>query len=315
MHYQNLGNTDIKISSIIYGCWQAAWPGTEEAELIAAQQAALDAGVTTFDTAEGYGGGDSERLLAKALGTRRDEIVIATKVGADNLAAEKVATACERSLKNLNTDRIDLYQIHWPAGTWGSDIVPIGETIDALLKLKSAGKIRALGVSNFNKAQMTEAIAVAPIESLQPPYSLFWRHLEEDSMPVCREHGISILAYSPLAQGLLTGKFGRDHKFVPGDPRGGNKLFKDEHFGRVQAALDQLRPIASAHNASLGNLALAWLLHQPKTCPIVGARTAEQARENATATDISLTSEEISKIDVIGKSVTDHLDSNPVMWG
>ena len=314
MKFQQLGTSGIQISSIIFGCWQAAWPGVDERELVEAQIAAFEAGITTFDTAEAYGEGASERLLAKSLGNKRDGIVIATKVWAGNLTHDKIFEACERSLKNLGTDRIDLYQIHWPAGSWGSPVVPISETMSALTALKDQGKIRAIGVSNFSAEQIKEILAVDRVESNQPPYSLFWRQVESDVLPVCLQNDLSTLAYSPLAQGLLTGKFGSDHKFVEGDPRGGNKLFQPEHFARIQSALNELRPIAQAHNATLGNLALAWMLHQARVAPIVGARNADQARENARATEIQLTADEVSRIDAIGKSVTDHVGSSPLLW-
>lgn len=317
MEKRSLGTSDIKITPILMGTWQAgkkAWVGIEDAETIKAIRAAFDVGITTIDTAEVYGEGHSERIVAQALSDVRDRVVYATKVFANHLKYEQVMAACERSLKNLNTDYIDLYQIHWPAGTFNSEIVPIPETMSALNELKQQGKIRAIGVSNFSRSQLAEAAQYSRIDSLQPPYSLFWRWVENDAMHYCIENNISILAYSPLAQGLLTGKFGVGHKFDPADNRAKNKLFQGENYERAQKALDQLRPIAERHQASLASLAIAWLIAQPQTNAIVGARNAEQAAANAKAADIQLSPDELQEIDAIGRIVTDHLDENPVMW-
>ncbi len=317
MEKRSLGTSDIKITPILMGTWQAgkkAWVGIEDAETIKAIRAAFDVGITTIDTAEVYGEGHSERIVAQALSDVRDRVVYATKVFANHLKYEQVMVACERSLKNLNTDYIDLYQIHWPAGKFNTEIVPIAETMSALNELKQQGKIRAIGVSNFSRSQLAEAAQYSRIDSLQPPYSLFWRWVENDAMPDCIENNISILAYSPLAQGLLTGKFGVGHKFDPADNRAKNKLFQGENYERAQKALDQLRPIAERHQASLASLAIAWLIAQPQTNAIVGARNAEQAAANAKAADIQLSPDELQEIDAIGRIVTDHLDENPVMW-
>jgi aryl-alcohol dehydrogenase-like predicted oxidoreductase len=235
-------------------------------------------------------------------------------VFANHLKYEQVITACEGSLKNLKTDYIDLYQIHWPSGAFNSEVVPIAETMSALNKLKEQGKIRAIGVSNFSRAQLQEACQYGRIDSVQPAYSLFWRQVEQDAMPYCIENNISILAYSALAQGLLTGKFERGHKFEAGDNRAKNKLFNGENYERAQQALDQLRPIAERHQCSLAQLSLAWLIAQPQTQAITGVRNAEQATKNAAAADVELSTDELKEIDTIGRIVTDHLDQNPVMW-
>ncbi len=317
MEKRSLGTSDIKITPILMGTWQAGkkqWVGIEDADTIKAIRAAFDAGMTTVDTAEVYGAGHSEQIVAQALSDVRDQVVYATKVFANHLKHDQVIEACERSLKNLNTDYIDLYQIHWPSGSFDSEIVPIEETMSALNQLKQQGKIRAIGVSNFSRSQLEEAASYGRIDSLQPPYSLFWRWVEQDAMPYCVQNNISILAYSPLAQGLLTGKFERGHKFAPEDNRSKNKLFQGENYQRAQQALDKLRPIAQRHQTSLANLALAWLIAQPQTNAIVGARNAEQAAANALAADIQLSADDLQEIDAIGRIVTDHLDDNPVMW-
>ncbi len=317
MQYRPLGHSKIDISAIVFGGWQAGkdqWHGISDDETIAAHRAALDAGITTFDTAEMYGGGHSERILAQALAGRRDEIVLATKVAPHHLKRDALMEACERSLKNLNTDRIDLYQIHWPSGMFGSDIVPLEETMGALMELKQQGKIRAIGVSNFSRAQLEEAAQFGRIDSLQPPYSLFWRQVEQDAGPYCLQHKITLLAYSPLAQGLLTGKFGRGHVFPDDDNRAKNKLFQGETYERSQNALDKLRPLADKYGVTLGQLALGWLIAQPQTAAIAGARNAEQAAQNAEAGDVEIDEDDLDAIDEIGRAVTDRLDTNPIMW-
>ncbi len=233
---------------------------------------------------------------------------------ANHLKYDQVIEACEGSLKNLKTDYLDLYQIHWPSGAFNSEVVPIKETMSALNQLKEQGKIRAIGVSNFSRTQLEEASQYGRIDSLQPPYSLLWRQVEKDAMPYCVENNISILAYSSLAQGLLTGKFERGHKFEEGDNRAKNKLFNSENYERAQQALDKLRPIAERHHCSLSQLSLAWLIAQPQTNAIAGARNAEQASQNAKAADVKLSADELQEIDAIGRLVTNHLDENPVMW-
>jgi aryl-alcohol dehydrogenase-like predicted oxidoreductase len=312
-----LGNSGIEITPIIVGTWQAGkrgWVGIEDTEVIQALRAAFDAGITTFDTAEVYGNGYSEQIVGQALAEVRDRTVIATKVFANHLKYQQVIDACEGSLKNLKTDYIDLYQIHWPAGSFKSEVVPIEETMRALNDLKQQGKIRAIGVSNFSRDQLAEAAQHGRIDSLQPPYSLFWRGLEQDAMPYCVENNISIIAYSPLAQGLLTGKFSADHKFEEGDIRNKNKLFQGENYQRAQQALDKLRPIADRNQCSLAQLALAWAIAQPQISAIAGARNSEQAVQNAKAAEIQLSESDLAEIDAIGRTVTDHLDDNPVMW-
>ena len=317
MQTRPLGKSDIQITPILIGTWQAGkkmWVGIEDEESIQAIRAAYEAGITTVDTAEIYGEGHSEQIVAKALSDVRDKVVYASKVFANHLKYDQVIEACDRSLKNLQTDYIDLYQIHWPSGSFNNEVVPVEETMKALNKLKEQGKIRAIGVSNFSHTQLEEASQYGRIDSLQPPYSLFWRQVETDAMPYCVDNNISILAYSSLAQGLLTGKFGLDHNFAEGDHRSKNKLFQGENYQRAQQALEQLRPLAKEYNCTLAQLALAWLIAQPQTNAIAGARTASQAQDNAKAASVNLSTETLKQIDRIGKQVTEHLDDNPVMW-
>ncbi len=316
-----LGTSDLQISPIIMGTWQAGkkmWVGIEDAETIKAIKTGFEAGITTVDTAEVYGDGHSERIVAQALSDVRAEVIYATKVFSNHLQYDQVVEACERSLGNLKTDYIDLYQIHWPAGAWNSAVVAIEETMTALNHLKQVGKIRSIGVSNFSLAQLQAAAQYGKIDSLQPPYSLFWRQIEPELTDYCLINKISILAYSPLAQGLLTGKFLLGHQFAEGDHRIANKLFKGENFERAQSALAQLKPIAENHQTTLGNLAIAWLIFElasrPQTNAIVGARNAAQSIQNARAADVNLNQATWQEIEIIGRTVTDFLDNAAVMW-
>ena len=317
MELRSLGNSSIRISPVLMGTWQAGkamWTGIDDNETKKAIRAAFDAGINAFDTAEVYGNGHSERILGQALSGLRPQVVIATKVFSNHLKQNQLISACERSLKNLNTDYIDLYQIHWPPGSFGHAAVPMEEIMKALNGLKAQGKIRAIGVSNFNRKQLENTARLGDIVSLQPPYSLFWRQVENDAAGYCRENGLSLLAYSPLAQGLLTGKFGPGHQFEKGDHRSSNRLFQPANFQRVQAALNRLRPIADGKGITVGQLALAWVIAQPHTCAIAGARSPDQAVQNAEAARIRLSTDELEALDDISRSVTDHLDDNPVMW-
>jgi myo-inositol catabolism protein IolS len=314
-----LQHSGLVLSRVIAGGWQAGrdlWVGIDDDESVAALRAAHEAGITTFDTAEDYGAGHSERVLARALGPRRGEIVIATKVSWDHLRRDQVVQACERSLRNLCTDVIDLYQIHWPAGTFGSERVPLEESMEALVRLREQGKIRAIGVSNFDLSQLRQACALGPVDSLQPPYSLLWRHAERELLPWCRANGVAVLAYSPLAQGLLTGKIGPDHPLEEGDNRRDNRLFQPPLRARAHALVEAMRPLAAARGITLAQLALAWVAGQPGTAAIAGARTPAQARENAAAGAVILEPELRAKLDGLGPSMGWDVAQNdePVMW-
>lgn len=317
MRKKQLGRSGVEVSAVMFGGWQAGreyWVGIDDAESVAAHRAAFEIGITAFDTAEEYGGGHSERILAEALSAHRDEIVIASKVSWRHLRHHQVIEACERSLLNLRTDRIDLYQIHWPAGSFDSELVPIEETMGAFLALKKQGKIRAIGVSNFTRAQLLEALQYGEVDSLQPPYSLFFRQAERDAVPLCVERGISVLAYSPLAQGLLAGRFGPGHVFPEGDNRRDNKLFMGETYQAALSALEELRPYAAKYKISLAQLSLAWVIAQPQAVAVAGARTPAQAVENAAAGDVVLDPEDVAAMGAIGAKVDASLGDTSMMW-
>lgn len=317
MRTLTLHGSGLTLSRIIAGGWQAGrdlWVGIDDDASIAALRAAFEGGVTTFDTAEDYGAGHSERVLGRALGDHRDEIVIATKVSWDHLRRDQIVEACERSLANLGTDRIDLYQIHWPAGTFGSEPVPLEESMEALVRLREQGKIRAIGVSNFDLPLLQRACALGPVDSLQPPYSLLWRNAARELLPWCHANEVAVLAYSPLAQGLLTGTIEADHRFEPGDNRLDNRLLQAPLLARAVAAVDSLRPLASARGISLAQLALAWVITHERTAAIVGARSAAQARENTKAGDLVLEPREMAELLARTEDVAQMFIDEPVMW-
>lgn len=312
-----LGKSDIMISPVVMGMWQAGkemWAGIDDAQTIKSVRAAVDAGINAFDTAEMYGKGHSERILAAATAGIRDKVVLMTKVFSNHLRYEQVIDACHRSLKNLNTEVIDLYQIHWPAGSFGSRKVPIEETMAAMNDLKTQGKIRAVGVSNFSRTQIEEAARFGRIDSLQPPYSLLWRQVEADGLPYCAANDITVLAYSPMAQGILAGRFGADPVFEPGDHRRGHRLFSPDTYPQVLKAVEELRPIARRHGVSLAQLALAWVMSHPNTCAIAGARNPAQAVENAGAMKVELSASDLAEMEAVSRPVTERLDDNPVQW-
>jgi len=318
MEYDRVGSSNLRFSKIILGTWQAgkdSWADIDDKDITRAIRGAIDFGITAIDTASIYGNGYSEKIIAKALATvSRGTYKLATKVWVANLKAKQVIAQCEQSLKNLQTDFIDLYQIHWPAGTFNSEIVPISETMDALNNLKRAGKIKHIGVSNFSKQQLQEAMQYGEIVSNQPPYSLLWRYYDQETNPFCRAANIAILAYSPLAQGILTGKFKANHVFKEGDHRSANKLMQPAVFTNIEMVLDGMREYAHKYHTTLGNIALNWLISQPGTFAIVGMRNLAQVEDTSKCCDFQLTEAEIKEIDFLSKAVTETMDQNGLMW-
>ena len=242
MQYRALGKrSDIQVSPIALGCWPFAggnvWGDQDDAESIAAVHAALEEGINFFDTAEGYG--RSEEVLGRGLKGRRQQAVLATKVSAGNLAADDVIGACERSLRTLQTDYIDLYQIHWP--NWD---VPLAETVSALQTLQTDGKIRAYGVCNFAAQDLSEMITLGQCVTDQLPYSLAWRGIERAVLPLCRANGIGVICYSPLAQGILTGRYANADEVPPGLAR--TRHYSDDrplsHHGEPGVEQNCFRP-------------------------------------------------------------------------
>ena len=316
---RKLGRSDLDFTVLTFGCWQAGgkqWTDTNDDDSLHAMRAAYECGITSFDTAEGYGDGHSEELVGQFIKEAgRDNLTIATKVGG-SLKAEQIVQACDKSLARLGVEKIDLYQIHWPSGTWGGEKAPLEESMSALVKLQEAGKIDAIGVSNFDKNLIEEALRYGRIDSLQPPYSLFFApYVANGTIEFCIQNEIGVIPYSPLAQGLVTGKF--DMKNRPTDNREGNHLFKDPTYGIALEATDKLKPIAEKYEANTAQIALAWLIAQPGvTSPIVGARNAKQIQDTAQAASLQLKQEDIDAISQIAQPVLNAVsDDKTNPWG
>ena len=320
MEYRKLGNSDLAVSAICFGAWAAGgwmWGGTERNDAIKAIRAAYDLGVSSIDTAPIYGQGNSEEIVGEAIkDLPREKVQILTKYGmrwdlakgnfdfksADTkgkeidiyryAGKESIIKECEDSLRRLGTDYIDLYQIHWPDLT-----TPIEETMEAVARLIEQGKVRHAGVCNYNAAQLQEARKYINIVSNQVPYSMLLRDIEEELVPYCLDHNTSILAYSPLERGLLTGKIKPGHIFKDGDHRAGLYFFPNENIKRTNAFLDKIQPLAAKKGATLAQLVLRWTIEQPGiTIALAGARNEKQSVENAAAININLSVDEIEFI-------------------
>ena len=311
MQYRPLGDSGLNASALALGGWAfgatpETWGYVDDNESIAAIHEALDCGITLIDTAPIYGLGHSEEIIGKALRGRRDEVVLATKCGLAFptskkepprrcLAPESIMQECEASLRRLGTEVIDLYLCHWP-----DPATPIEATISALLTLRKQGKIKALGLSNFSVEQTAEARACGPVHALQPPFSALLPRVGADLIPYCLEHGIAVLPYSPLAKGLLTGKFSADTEFT--DVRSRDPDFVGARYQRNLAVVRKLAAIAQQYEKTVGQLALNWLMDYPGvTAPIFGAKKPSQVRENAAAADWALSTEDRARIDLIVK--------------
>lgn len=315
MQMRQLGKSNVKVTPIILGTWAIGgwmWGGTEEKKSIEAIQASIESGITTIDTAPAYGMGLSEEIVGKAIKGKRDQVVIATKCGLRwdendktihdphrdfkknpvdirrDLSTKSIIHECEQSLKRLNVDVIDIYQIHWPDPT-----APIEESWDTMAKLKKQGKVRAIGVSNFSLDLLKIAHAIHPIDSIQPPYSLIRREIEKEIIPFAQAHQIAVIVYSPLERGLLTGKYKVGQTFPVGDHRADKKTFKADYLRKIQDALVEIKPIADKHHVAISQVVINCTIHRSGiTSALVGARDANQAKENALAAKLELTSQE-----------------------
>ncbi|TVR03327.1 MAG: aldo/keto reductase [Spirochaetaceae bacterium] len=317
MQYRSLGGNGPTVSVVGLGTWALggdAWGPAHDGESEDAIRAAIDAGVTLIDTAPAYGDGRAEEVVGRAIAGRRDEVVLATKVGIRrhgphhvvDLSPQAVRREIDESLRRLNVDTIDLYQIHWP-----DKKTPIEETVGALARLHEAGKFRFLGVSNFKPALLERARAVFPLTCLQLHYSLLNRSAESHTLPGCAKHGVGTMGYGSLAGGILTGKYRELPHFGPGDARGEfYRFFCEPVWSAAGRLLETLRAIAHERTRPVSQVAINWARRVPVagggavaparggvTCALVGARTAAQARENAAAGEWELSGEELSRIE------------------
>ncbi|GAB2993269.1 aldo/keto reductase [Amycolatopsis acidiphila] len=303
-----LGRSGLEVSRIAFGTWQLGgdWGSFDEDAAVQAIQHARELGVNFFDTAQAYGFGKSEALLGRALREElkrdRDNLVIATK-GGINPGSDRPRDArrgwlrqgVEESLRYLELEHIDLYQVHWPdSGT------PAEETASALQELVDEGKIRHVGVSNYDTAQLAAFDRTRPVETLQPPYHLFRRAIEQDPLPYCREHNVGVLVYSPLGSGLLTGALTPDATFEDSDWRSRATAFQGENLRRNLEVVDELKQFAATKGATVSQLAIAWTLHQPGVhVAIVGARRAKNIEDSLGAADLDLTPADLAEIERI----------------
>ncbi|WP_199755002.1 aldo/keto reductase [Amycolatopsis sp. WAC 04197] len=306
MRTTTLGRSGLEVSRIAFGTWQLGgdWGSFDEDTAIAAIHHARELGVNLFDTAQAYGFGKSEAMLGKALREElkrdRDSLVIATKGGIKprserprDSRREWLTQGIEDSLRFLDVDHIDLYQIHWP-----DSAAPAEETAGILQEFVDAGKIRHVGVSNYDTAGLAAFDKTRPVETLQPPYHLFRRDIEIDPLPYARENDIGVLVYSPLGSGLLTGAFTPETTFEKTDWRSRSSAFTGDTFLRNLAVVDRLKEFAAGKGISVSQLAIAWTLAQPGVhVAIVGARKAANIEASLAAADIDLSADELAEID------------------
>lgn len=307
MKTRRLGNTDMDITPIGFGSWAVGgtgWGGQDDEQSIAAIRRALDLGVNWIDTAAVYGLGHSEEIVAQALKGRSERPYVFTKCSlvwnekgevSNSLKAESIRREVEASLRRLQTDVIDLYQIHWP-----NPDPDIEEGWSTMAQLKAEGKVRYIGVSNFNVEQMKRAMKIAPISSLQPPYSLVKPDVEKEILPFCQEHNIGVIVYSPMMSGLLTGKMTAERvaNLPEDDWRHNDPEFKEPRLSRNLALTEKLSEIGYLHGVSAGVVAIAWTLHHPAvTGAIVGGRRPEQVDDIIPAAEFRLSDSEFAEIE------------------
>lgn len=296
MQRRKLGSSPVEVSEIGLGTWGmsgAFWGAADDAESVRVIRRALELGVTLIDTAEAYGHGHAEEVVGEALAGRRDTAVVATKVAPNNLAPEAIEAALEGSLRRMRTDYVDVYFVHWP-----NPDTPIGPTMEMMERLRAAGRIRAVGVSNFGPEEMDRAREHGTIDVLQPPYNMLWREIEDRTLPYCRRHGIGVMPYSGLAQGLLTGTLRPDTVFAEGDERRTTVLFQPGTYERALDAVDGLRPIAARYGKTVPQLAVQWLTSRPGvSAPLLGARTVGEIEENVKSVGWTIADEDVAEID------------------
>ncbi|NQT50660.1 aldo/keto reductase [bacterium] len=305
-----LGRTGIEVSRICIGCWQAAgWATSDDERFVETVRHALDLGLTFLDTAVGYGSGHSEELVGKAIAGRRDQVVIATKFSHPSSRPADVRKACEDACQRLGTDHLDLFQQHWPPKD-----IPLAETIGALEELKQEGKIRAIGVSNWMEPEWGELDDPSRVDCLQPNYSLLWRSIEPNVLPLCRQHNIGIITYSSICQGILAGKF-ENLDDIPQDSRSHNRRLTPEEFPQVLEVLAVLRDVADKYEKTLAQTAIRWLLDQPGvTAAIVGASRPEQVDRNIGALGWSLDADDWQRLADVSRPLSEGLQPHDTLW-
>jgi myo-inositol catabolism protein IolS len=329
METRKCGQSDLVLSVLGIGAWSFGgsesdyWGSQDEQDVAAVVGGALDAGVKYFDTAEGYNDGRSEASLGRALGKRRHEAIIGSKVSPANCAPDTLRAHCEASLHRLNTDYIDLYMVHWPITDYS-----VEDAFATLQALQTEGKIRAIGVSNFGVKHLTEALAAvrqvgAVIAADQLYYNLLSRAIEAEIVPLCRRENVGVIGYMPLQQGLLSGKYHTPDEVPPLRTR--TRHFRGDrplarHGGpgaeaEVFEALDGLRRVADRLGASMADVALAWAMSRPGvTCTLVGIRTPAQLADNLRAASLRLPDDVVAELDTLSEPVLRKLGADPDYW-
>jgi aryl-alcohol dehydrogenase-like predicted oxidoreductase len=315
MEYRSFGQTGLDVSAIGFGCWEVGggYGQVEEAEFARAVGRALDLGINCFDTAEGYGMGASERALGQALGGRRDEAIVVSKFGMNyrdkpNLrdsSRERVMATIDKTLKNLGTDWVDVYLVHWPDRE-----TPFEETMSALDDVVRDGKARFVGLSNFKREEIEACMRVRRVDVVQYGWNMFDRRMQRDVFPYCRNSGVGVMAYGSLAYGLLTGTFTEDMDFGAQDWRARqgnmgsiklfNALFGAESFPRNVRAVEELKGLAARYGRSLPQLALRWAVSNPViSTALVGCRTVGEVEDNVGSIGWSIADEDLAEIDAV----------------
>jgi myo-inositol catabolism protein IolS len=328
MDHRPFGRTGLEVSPIGFGCWEVGggYGHAEEDDFARAVGRALDLGVNIFDTAEGYGMGTSEQALGRALGGRRDEAVVVTKFGMNyrdkpNLrdsSRERVLASIDKSLKNLGTDYVDVYLVHWPDRE-----TPFDETMQALDDVVRDGKVRFVGLSNFKRDEIEACAQTRRVDVVQYGWNMFDRRMATEILPYCEENGIGFMAYGSLAYGLLTGTFTEDHDFGSADWRSRqgnmgaiklfNALFGPEKFKDNVRAVDELKGIAAKYDRSLPQLALRWATSHPDvSTALVGCRTVGELEDNVGAVGWTIADDDLAEIDAIFER--HGVDTSPEFW-
>ncbi len=322
MRYRLLGQSGFSVSVLSFGGWQMGdegfWGPSDEADAERTVKEALDAGINLFDTAEMYGNGESERLLGQYLGKRREDVFLASKVSPEHCSPERLRESLENSLKRLNTDRIDLYQVHWPPRD-----VPFSEVYGELERLREEGKIRAVGLSNFGPQDLREWQDAGNAVSNQVGYNVLFRAVEYETVPASRAYELGVMAYMPLMQGLLSGRYGRIDE-VPmmrrrtrhfSGTRQGTRHGEGGHEPLLTATMEELGDFAEAIGLPLAVLSIAWLTAQPGISSVIlGARTPSQMRSNLAAADLDIGPAAVAQLDEITFPLKQAMGANCDLW-
>ncbi|MAE64087.1 MAG: hypothetical protein CMJ18_07405 [Phycisphaeraceae bacterium] len=320
MERRPLGESGLDVSTVALGCFAMGgkkWGGdVRDEDSIDAIRLAIDRGVNLLDTAASYGAGHSERIVGRAVRGSREKVVLASKIMVGFQDEDEVRMSLEDSLRKLDVDCIDLYQVHVPNR---ADMDANLRVLEQMERFRGEGRIRAIGVSNFSTEQLDRGRQVARIDSVQPPYSLLWRHVEMELLPYCRRHGIAVLAYSPLGQGMLTGKYSGAVSFPEGDARRPNLLFHPDNLDDSLAVVDVVSRIARARSRTTAQVAVRWVLQQAGvTSALVGGKRPEQVEENLGGDGWALSEDELQQLNRISQQVherrTTTVPENLMIW-